>query len=129
LFVVHPSLESEEALANLESEVILPYDHPLIVVWRAAWFGNPSWLKGITCLQMSDTGLFLNWDPTETLPDFEAHFNQSLMDDHWFRGTFGFSLLNIQNNNLVGRSAEWSFHSALGERRSVDLSTKGFTPN
>jgi len=82
---------------------MLPYDHPRIVVWRAAWFSKPSSLKGISCLQMSDTGLFLNWDHTGNLHNFETDSNQSLMDEPWFSGAFVFSLSIIRNNNLVGK--------------------------
>lgn len=37
-------------------------DPPQISISRAAWFNAPVALSCITCLQMTPTGIFLNWD-------------------------------------------------------------------
>jgi hypothetical protein len=34
-----------------------------LVISRAPYFGYNVYMSNITCLQLSDTGLYLNWDP------------------------------------------------------------------
>ncbi|KAF8875089.1 hypothetical protein CPB84DRAFT_1796902 [Gymnopilus junonius] len=37
---------------------------PSLSILRMPYFSNPSWLSEVSCLMMSDTGLYLNWNPT-----------------------------------------------------------------
>ena len=37
---------------------------PPLSILRLPYFSNPSWLNEVSCLMMSDTGLYLNWNPT-----------------------------------------------------------------
>ncbi|KDR69975.1 hypothetical protein GALMADRAFT_899739 [Galerina marginata CBS 339.88] len=39
-------------------------DSPSLQITRLPYFSNPSWLNEVSCLIMSDTGLYLNWNPT-----------------------------------------------------------------
>ncbi|KAJ7292712.1 hypothetical protein C8J57DRAFT_1266839 [Mycena rebaudengoi] len=70
-------------------------EHPFVSVQRAAWFNDPNSLNSISCLQMTETGIFFNWDTgvphesirdyeTEVLvpyPDLETRFFMSLHDE------------------------------------------------
>ncbi|KDR70005.1 hypothetical protein GALMADRAFT_255349 [Galerina marginata CBS 339.88] len=38
---------------------------PSVKICRLPYFSNPSWLNSINCLAMSDTGLYVNWNPTQ----------------------------------------------------------------
>ncbi|KAF8956222.1 hypothetical protein BDZ97DRAFT_1852767 [Flammula alnicola] len=62
-----------------------------LTVSRLPYFSNPSWLGAVSCLMMSDTGLYLNWNPTapiqaddphdrETWADWEREFEEYLED-------------------------------------------------
>ncbi|KDR69990.1 hypothetical protein GALMADRAFT_900101 [Galerina marginata CBS 339.88] len=39
-------------------------NRPSLQITRLPYFSNPSWLNEVSCLIMSDTGLYLNWNPT-----------------------------------------------------------------
>jgi hypothetical protein len=52
LFVV--SLDWESTLKSSAA--------PSISVHRAAWFNGPVALSCVSCLQMTSTGIFMNWD-------------------------------------------------------------------
>ncbi|KAJ7201353.1 hypothetical protein GGX14DRAFT_371259 [Mycena pura] len=66
---------------------------PHVVVHRAAWFNDPLALASVSCLQLSSTGLFINWPQhqdsgrtyrdEDLVPDaeFEAEFEMSLAAD------------------------------------------------
>ncbi|KAG6852750.1 hypothetical protein C0991_009370 [Blastosporella zonata] len=55
---------------------------PKVSVFRVPVLGEPSCLGAISCLQMTDTGLFLNWD-TDLLP-VESDGSLELMDDIFY---------------------------------------------
>ena len=56
---------------------------PKLTVSRLSYF-FPSWLNAITCLMMSDTELYLNWNPPaddangETIKDWDEKFEDEL---------------------------------------------------
>ncbi|KIM47186.1 hypothetical protein M413DRAFT_440688 [Hebeloma cylindrosporum] len=74
VFVVTP------AIPNADN----PIDAPKLTVSRLPYFSNPSWLCAVSCLMMSDTGLYLNWNPAvddgegETMQDWDARFEDEL---------------------------------------------------
>ncbi|KDR69967.1 hypothetical protein GALMADRAFT_255298 [Galerina marginata CBS 339.88] len=55
-----------EAYERLEGDRYHPQDEdrPFLQITRLPYFTNPSWLNEVSCLMMSDTGLYLNWNPT-----------------------------------------------------------------
>ncbi|KAF8148668.1 hypothetical protein B0H34DRAFT_736501 [Crassisporium funariophilum] len=55
---------------------------PTVTICRIPHFLHPSWLSSVTCLMMSDTGLYLNWNPTSpSNPEaLEIEFEESLED-------------------------------------------------
>ncbi|KAJ7103036.1 hypothetical protein B0H15DRAFT_810694 [Mycena belliarum] len=80
-------------------------DPPDIIVHRAAWFNAPVGLKSVSCLQMSPTCIFLNWDvplggsrhlkDDDLIPDSddEEIFNASLADAR--------NLVHLANGNDI----------------------------
>ena len=53
---------------------------PRIRVFRIPFFLDPQQLRSVSCLQMSDTGLYLNWKPSSYAYDEEV--NDGEMDDN-----------------------------------------------
>lgn len=63
--------------------------HPNVHVSRAPLFTDPAWLSAVTCLQMTDTTLFLNWNPDIASDDgLEAMYQESLKDKSCFISEF-----------------------------------------
>ena len=62
---------------------------PPLTISRIPYFGDPENLPSISCLQMTDTGLFINWNPSNYvyIRGDNAKFNESLSDSpHSFFG-------------------------------------------
>lgn len=59
---------------------------PRVTVLRIPNFGDPSYLRNISCLQITDTGLFLNWNPSHSSVDFEFSFYQHLQQPITYAG-------------------------------------------
>ncbi|KAJ7492108.1 hypothetical protein FB451DRAFT_1217016 [Mycena latifolia] len=80
-------------------------DPPRITIHRAAWFNAPVGLKSVTCLQMSPTCMFLNWEATsqdirhldddDLIPDavYERIFFETLSEER--------SLIHLANGDDV----------------------------
>ncbi|KAF5312915.1 hypothetical protein D9619_003810 [Psilocybe cf. subviscida] len=55
----------QKIVGSASPQVTYPYPPPPpLSITRLPYFVNPSWLGAVTCLMMSDTGLYLNWNPT-----------------------------------------------------------------
>ncbi|KAJ6601291.1 hypothetical protein DFH09DRAFT_1127363 [Mycena vulgaris] len=64
-------------------------DPPQVSVYRAAWFNFPVGLKSVTCLQMSATCIFLNWEDLDDIRDFE---DEEVIPDINLENTFSLTL-------------------------------------
>ncbi|KAF8804780.1 hypothetical protein BYT27DRAFT_7243584 [Phlegmacium glaucopus] len=72
VYVVIPTipsspLHSQSSNATSKDASALCLNHPTppkLSIFRIPYFSNPSWLNEVSCLMMSDTGLYLNWNPT-----------------------------------------------------------------
>ncbi|PPQ91158.1 hypothetical protein CVT25_003036 [Psilocybe cyanescens] len=57
-------------------------DVPKLEVMRLPFFSNPSWLSEVSCLMMSDTGLFVNWNPLwPRMPGDEVELAERVWED------------------------------------------------
>ncbi|KAF9482975.1 hypothetical protein BDN70DRAFT_892163 [Pholiota conissans] len=59
---------------------------PNLTVSRAPFFSNPSWLTAVSCLMMSDTGMYLTWNPASPgsynrVPRHIEEENEEINDD------------------------------------------------
>jgi len=54
---------------------------PAIRVFRIPFFVDPQQLSAVACLQMSDTGLYLNWKPSHADGDEEEEVDEADDDD------------------------------------------------
>ena len=52
---------------------------PRIRVFRIPFFLDPQQLRSVSCLQMSDTGLYLNWKPSSA---YDEEVDDGEMDDN-----------------------------------------------
>jgi hypothetical protein len=52
-----------------------------IRVSLAKCFGNHPWLRSISCLQMTDTEVFFNWDPNDLLAVESMEYFHQLIED------------------------------------------------
>ncbi|KAJ3920345.1 hypothetical protein F5877DRAFT_77246 [Lentinula edodes] len=51
-----------------------------LVISRAPFFGYHVYMSNVTCLQLSDTGLYLNWDPSHLQLCLEDEAEQARLD-------------------------------------------------
>ena len=83
----NPSNEKpENEQGQRENEIT----HPRVEIMRIPTLANRSCLDRVSCLQMTDTGLFLNWDPymlsDDGDEDDEDLFHSSLRDEPHYAG-------------------------------------------
>lgn len=65
-------------------------------------FTHRAALSNISCLQMTDTGLFLNWDPNAISGvDDEDLFYKSLRDAPLYRGAFSWAFFAVLGGLLM----------------------------
>ncbi|PPQ66349.1 hypothetical protein CVT24_007186 [Panaeolus cyanescens] len=65
--VVVTSLAVFVLVPEISTEPLDPHSSPpppTLIVRRIPYFSNPSWLDACSCLMLSETGLFLNYDPS-----------------------------------------------------------------
>ena len=59
----------ESSLANISTEA------PILTVSRVFQLTDQTSLYDVSCLMLSDTGLYLNWNPNAMIPDeYEENF-------------------------------------------------------
>jgi hypothetical protein len=98
IFIVRPDFSESSSVATTEgsnpqtNEDGNHISPPTVEIVRIPYLSNRSCLGKVTCIQMTDTGLFLNWDPStlEDDDDDEAEdlFYRSLQVDPQFACVF-----------------------------------------
>ncbi|KAH9487465.1 hypothetical protein JR316_0001541 [Psilocybe cubensis] len=67
IYIVIPPIPPPPSASNASTPLGIrrnrTIDVPKLEVMRLPFFSNPSWLCEVSCLMMSDTGLFVNWNP------------------------------------------------------------------
>ncbi|KAJ7110343.1 hypothetical protein C8R43DRAFT_164647 [Mycena crocata] len=85
LFVVTVDFESTRDLTQ----------PPPVAVHRAAWFNHPLALSCVSCLQMTPTGFFLNWDPMPEENEIRDYQPDNLIPDPGWERLFAETLLEV----------------------------------
>ncbi|KAJ6520362.1 hypothetical protein C8R45DRAFT_1205346 [Mycena sanguinolenta] len=100
---------------------------PPISIYRAAWYNSPVALSGVSCLQMSPTGIFLNWDvgvqnnggrdykDDDLIPErvFESIYSRSLSEEQ--------RLIRLPNGDDLVQLFEPAGRPASSMLFSIDL--------
>ncbi|KAJ6623185.1 hypothetical protein B0H10DRAFT_2011583 [Mycena sp. CBHHK59/15] len=81
---------------NLNARTSDSVERPPISIHRAAWFNNPVSLNCVTCLQMSDTGIFFNWDTPSENDTIREYQDDNLNPDAGYELLFSRSLTDEQ---------------------------------
>jgi hypothetical protein len=102
VFIVRPEFsDSTSSRTGHDDNEVIPHNVEIV---RIPSFANRSSLEKVTCLQMTDTGLFLNWDPDAvTNDDDDELFHLSLGDEPQYASAF---LLHVISS-FVNILTEW----------------------
>ena len=89
---------------------------PRIIVTRAPWFNDPHRLNAISCLQMSDTGIWFNWqsrpeeDSPEALEEHEIEFYTSAENSAYRTRESQSHMASILLLNRINRTSWRTYH-------------------
>jgi hypothetical protein len=78
----------ESSLGNISNEA------PILTVCRIFRLSNQESLDEVSCLMMSDTGLYLNWIPNTLIPDEDKEDFEPTSEDDTLIGNWGYYILS-----------------------------------
>ncbi|KAJ7045001.1 hypothetical protein C8F04DRAFT_1067345 [Mycena alexandri] len=106
-------------------------DPPRISVHRAAWFNSPVALNSISCLQMTATGIFLNWAPGIRETGRREYRGDDLWPEVGFEQLFYLSLSEERRLTRLpnGDEVVQLFEPMAAGRRSSALFSIDFVPD